>query len=166
MLVYRCIYKDELKNIKQNKKCIRKYGSGTNTFGYEEGVEYIHFFLFAESACIYAKRKGGITAIIQCDIPYEILIQFRGCGFYETVIPGYYTPVPEFAIPLEFYNLEYICDFSDYIKPEWARKEDYLEYLDSIPRCYLADYETGGFNKGYNEKSAKDLDWQKYMKKI
>jgi len=166
MLVYRCVYKDELDYIKQNRKYITKWGKGSNTFDYEKDVNYIHFFLFAESAENYKKySRYNIPAIIQCDIPYEVLIQFRGCGFYERVIPRYYTPVPEFSIPLDLYKLEYICDISDNIKPEWKRKEDYSEYLTSIPNYYLADYETGAFHKGYSEKSAKELNWQKYMRK-
>ena len=51
-------------------------------------------------------------------------------------------------------------DISENIEKGWQREHQYKEYLLSIPRCYLADYESGAFMAGYNEESARNFLWQ------
>ncbi len=118
------------------------------------------FFLFAETAELFKKKRILYKNIIQCNIPYENLKKYLGYGYYETIIPGYYTPMPEFSIPIENFDLSSICDISNGIKEEWKRPDILLLYKSSIPREYLAKYESGSFKNGYDENSvlAFDLD--------
>lgn len=34
-------------------------------------------------------------------------------GWYSAVIPGYYTPIPEFAIPFDEFDTKFICNISN-----------------------------------------------------
>lgn len=104
----------------------------------------------------YSKYRGGrfTKYFIECDIPFEILKKYYGYVWYEAVISGYYTPVPEFAIPLDEFDAKCICNISEEQKKEWLRPDDWIKYKNNVPRKYLADYESGCFlTPGYNELS-------------
>lgn len=159
MKVYRCCGDDEINAYMNNKKYLKEFGHGTNTFKYDKDNSYIHFFLFAECAEHYKKYSHSRFAkyFIECEIPFEILEEYYGYGWYEALIPGYYTPVPEFAIPFTEFDINYISDISDNVKSEWLRAEEWKQYKMNIPKEYLADYETSSFQKGYNEKSILEI---------
>lgn len=155
MKIYRCCSDEELEAYKNGKTYFKKIGIGTNTFNYDDQNNYIHFFLFAESMYHYRTFKGGkfTKHFVECDISFEILKDYYGYGWYEAIIPGYYIPVPEFAIPCEEFDVNFICDVSDEEKKEWLRPNEWEQYKLNIPKEYLANFETGSFNHGYNEKS-------------
>ena len=155
MKIYRCCGDEELEAYKKGPKYLKEFGKGTNTFNYDDKKNYIHFFLFAESMYHYSKFKRGrfTKHFVEFDIPFEILKKYYGYGWYEAIIPGYYIPVPEFAIPYEEFDVNFICDTSDEEEKEWLRPNEWEQYKLNIPKEYLADYLTGSFNQGYNEKS-------------
>ena len=157
MKVYRCCGDEELAAYQKGEKCIKAFGSGTNTFNYgNEKGKYVHFFLFAESMYHYYEHKKGryTKHFIECDIPFELLKKYYGYGWYEAVIPGFYTPVPEFAIPVEEFDVKSICSISDEMQDAWLRPDDWNKYKNNIPREYLANYFSGCFlTPGYDEFS-------------
>ena len=157
--VYRCCGDEELAAYKNKQKYLNKYGRGSNTFKYEEGKNYIHFFLFAECAAhFYKKRWSQYTKyFVECEIPSEVLDKYYGYGWYEAIIPGYYVPVPEFAIPFEEFSADYVSDTSSEIKEEWLRPNEWNNYLMNLPKDYLPDYMTGAFKEGYDEYSILEI---------
>lgn len=158
MRVYRCCSDEEINAYKEGYIWNKKFGSGTNTFKYDKNIDYMHFFLFAECMYHYKKYSNGYYTrhFVEYDIPFDILKKYLGYGFYEGIIPGYYTPVPEFAIPCNEFKIKYITDITDVKKDEYLRKQAWEYYKSSIPREYLADYECGSFKPGYDENSILD----------
>jgi len=163
MKVYRCCSVTELNGYKNGIVCNNEYGSGTNTFVYDKNVDYIHFFLFAECMFHYKKNFGGYYTnyFVEYDIPLDILKKYFGYGFYEGIIPGFYTPVPEFALPCDEFKVKFISDISCVEKDCYLRNQAWDFYISSIPREYLADYECGSFKCGYDEYSVLDYDINK-----
>lgn len=166
MKIYRCCGDDELNAYKNGVKYIKDFGSGTNTFNYDNGKgKYIHFFLFAESMYHYKKyREGRFTKyFIECDIPFEMLKKYYGYGWYEAIIPGYYIPIPEFAIPLDEFDVKFIHNISEEQKKEWLRPDDWIQYKNNIPKEYLAKYISGSFLPGYNELSILEVPMENLL---
>lgn len=160
MKVYRCCGDDEIKAYKNGIKFIKSFGDGTNTFTYQKDKKYIHFFLFAESMVHYAKYKGGRSTknFMECDIPFEILEKYYGYGWYESILSGYYFPVPEFAIPIEEFDINFISKVFFEPKSEWLRPEEWNQYVNSVPYEYLAHVFRGGFvTPGFTERSILDI---------
>lgn len=159
MKVYRCCGDDELNAYINKQKYLKKFGNGTNTFIYDDDNNYIHFFLFAECAAHYKKYHDGrfTKHFIECEIPFKVLKNYYGYGWYEAIIAGYYTPVPEFAIPIAEFEVNSISDISDEVKVEWLRSDEWNQYKMNIPKEYLADYETGSFKNGHNKKSILEI---------
>lgn len=91
MLVYRCCSREEILFYLDGRKYQKSFKSyGTNTFSYDEEVDYIHFFLYPESASYFGKSVSNVFGIISCDIPDEILENHFGYGYYSRVVPGKY----------------------------------------------------------------------------
>lgn len=159
MKIYRCCGDEEFNSYKNGEKYLKTFGRGTNTFNYSDQNNYIHFLLFAESMFHYSKHERGrfTKHFIECDIPFETLKKYYGYGWYEAIIPGYYIPVPEFAIPFNEFDINSICDTSDEQKTEWLRSAEWQQYIQNIPEEYVADYETGSFRPGYNERSILEI---------
>jgi hypothetical protein len=118
MLVYRTVSSNELLNLidieaSKNANIIK----GQNTFKYEKGKTYIHFFKYEEHALYYMKKRNN-PIIIRLDIPDDILgnIEYGFYGdvdtYYDDCLYGYYMPLPEYVIPIDKFKKEYIIDFS------------------------------------------------------
>jgi len=155
MKVYRCCSEDEVNAYKEGKVFKRYLGSGTNTFKYEKDKQYIHFFYFAECMYFYKSNKNDYSTeyYVEYDIPTEVLKKYLGYGYYERIIPGFYTPVPEFSIPYDEFKVEYVKDIFKEEKLKCLRIFEWKKYLKKLPLEYLADYECGSFQKGYDENS-------------
>lgn len=115
MIVYRCVSECELANMMG----ISNYTSaprGANTFNYEKGVRYKHFFYFYESAISFMDAQNDdryydkYAVIMAYDIDDEILKKHFGLGQYnlccvpkekKDFILQYFQTIyfPEFAIP-------------------------------------------------------------------
>jgi len=119
MILFRAVTSEELVNrLHHNNPNRRATIKGCNTFRYEEGVEYLHFFRYAEHAFYYKEEKRCV-AVLECVIPDEI-IEKHGFGFYGGVktdknnsLYGWYMPLPECIIKKENFKTEYIYDISD-----------------------------------------------------
>ena len=120
MILYRVVSGEELKKlICYNKNYYNIPGRyGKNTFNYQIGTEYMHFFKYAEHADIF-KHIFGIV-IMQVEIPDELIDQ-HGFGYYnfsheilEKIV------IPECIIKKENFDVKFIKDFQ--IKPskEWC----------------------------------------------
>ena len=165
MKVYRCCSEEEIKSYKEGKIYKKTHGRGTNTFVYDK-IHYIHFFYFAECMFHYKKYTERYNKYyVEYDIPLEILKKYIGFGYYSGIIPGYYTPVPEFAIPYNEVKIEYINDITDKEKEEYLKKQEWEEYKTKLPKEYLADYEYGEFKKEYNKDSIKEMQLNKVLSK-
>ena len=165
MEVYRCCCDWEIKLYKKGILFNKGFGNGTNTFNYEKGVKYIHFFYFAESMYQYRKNKNDdyTKNYVQYDIPADVLSKYMGYGYYEAIIPGYYVPVPEFAIPRDEFKLEYVKEVFHGETEKYARTTEWEAYKKALSKEYLADYETGSFSPGYNEDSIQAVPFTKIL---
>ena len=165
MKVYRCCGVDEVKAYKEGYLYKKMYGKGTNTFNYEKNIDYIHFFYFAECMYHYKYNKNGYSTnyFVEYDIPLEILKNYFGYGFYEKIIPGYYTPVPEFALPYDQFKTEYVKNIFYAVDDRYMRKEVWQLYKDNLSKKYLADFVSGTFMLGYNKYSILDITLDKVL---
>lgn len=165
MKVYRCCSDAEIEVYKKGEKHHRRIFDGTNTFTYEKGKEYIHFFLFAETMYNYSENLPLLRYenFIECDIELEVLKKYFGYGYYEKIIPGYYIPIPEFCIPIDEFDLNCIKNITKKKNLETLRTKEYEEYKSNIPKEYLADYLTGCFKPGKNEKSILEYPIEKLL---
>ena len=165
MEVYRCCGDRELKLYKEGIVFNKGFGIGDNTFKYQRGVPYIHFFYFAESMYHYKKHRPSeyTKHYVQYDIPEEVLNNHLGYGYYEAVIPGYYVPVPEFAIPHNEFKMEYIKEVFESELEKYARTNEWEAYKENIPHKYFANYETGAFEVGFNEDSITNVTLDKVL---
>lgn len=83
---------------------------GKNTFHYEKGCSYKHFFVFAQ----HTKEYDRSDIIGEYVIPNDIIHEY-GFGFYSGVKTSrndklfhYYTPLPEITIKEEDFKKEYL----------------------------------------------------------
>lgn len=119
MILFRAITSEELLNrLKYNDQSVKATIKGENTFKYEDGIEYLHFFKYPEHAFYYKKEKSCV-AVLECIIPDEIIEQY-GFGFYGGVetyknnkLFGWYMPLPEYIIRKDKFTSEYIYDIQD-----------------------------------------------------
>lgn len=134
MLVYRTVSSIELLGLindvdTSNINTIR----GQNTFNYEKGITYIHFFKFQEHALYYMKKRNDIV-IIKYDIPDDLLgnVEYGFYGdvdtYYDDTLYGYYMPLPEYAMNKEYFKKEYIVDFS--YNGVWKNPKNYTDVHD------------------------------------
>lgn len=118
MLVYRTVSSSELLSLINGIK-IENYNTicGQNTFKYEKGKTYIHFFKYQDHALYYMKKRKN-PIIVRLDIPDDLLgnIEYGFYGnidtYYDDCLYGYYIPLPEYVIATDDFKKEYIVDFS------------------------------------------------------
>ena len=161
MKVYRCI-EGNIINKADDKMC-----ACANTFDYEKGTEYIHFFLFAETAKVYRECIINYipTSYIECDIPTELLLKYQGYGMYScNGGKACYIPFPEFAIPTGEFRIEMITSVSNVIKEEWKRTDDFREYLNSIPKEVIPKRGWAYLDLDFDKEKVRQINCQKFMK--
>ena len=84
MILFRAVTNKELLNMLHGDNVkINATIRGQNTFRYDEGIEYMHFFKYAEHAFYYKNEKKCI-AVMECIIPDSIIEQ-KGFGLYGSV---------------------------------------------------------------------------------
>ncbi len=142
MRVYRCITLQEVINKYTNQKNEKFDNPSLNTYNYQEGIEYVHFFRYYEFAKYYfdLNKKGSYERendhyllFMTANIPEEILERGKSFGFYHL---GYEEiPMPEYAIPIQEFSSEYIVDITDHPMGFYERKrekEEYKRYIELI----------------------------------
>lgn len=97
-------------DVNKNEKCTLR---GNNTFRYEKGVEYMHFFKYASHAKNIISMFGEI--VVRCDIPDEFIDQ-EGFGFYNTKV----SVIPECIIKRENFDVNFIKGFKYDLTVGWC----------------------------------------------
>lgn len=144
MRVYRCIALQEVINKYKNESNKKLENRSLNTHNYQKDKEYVHFFRYDEFAKYYFNlgKDGSYDEInsnyilfMTANIPREILEKYKGFGFYklnqEEII------MPEYAIPVEEFNTDYIVNITDKPLSFYIRKnedEEYRRYLELIKK--------------------------------
>lgn len=144
MRVYRTITAEEITALYRQER-YKELGitKGENTHNYQEGINYIHFFRYNESAEYYHNysvgRQNPHIAYMVANIPNEILRKTIGYGYYNGVntsikkLEGTTLPLPEYAIPKELLKPEYIINVSNHIGYEYKRNDnEYSRYLELV----------------------------------
>lgn len=144
MILYRVMSNYELKklmgiNVDESEKSTL---CGDNTFIYERGVKYIHFFKYAEHAKKMIYKFGEI--IVKCDIPDELIDQ-QGFGFYNMVV----SVVPECIVKKENFDVNFIKGFKYELTVGWCAPD--------IPIGEHKGRYIGGYGELY-EELFKDLE--------
>lgn len=159
MRVYRTITANEITNLYRGEQDRNiSIIKGENTHEYQEGVDYIHFFRFHESAEYYHNNTFAMQnpriAYMVANVPNEILKETIGYGYYNgvetdiTKLEGTTLPLPEYAIPKDLFRTEYIIEVNNHIGYEYKRKNDeykrYLELVASLLERYDYNHYTVG----------------------
>lgn len=97
-------------NVNDNERSVL---CGNNTFRYERGTEYMHFFRYADHAKAMIYKFGEI--IVRCDIPDELVDQ-EGFGFYSSEI----SVLPECIIKKENFDVNFIKGFKYQLTCGWS----------------------------------------------
>lgn len=143
MLVFRRCCLAEIENYMQGRKYYADYQTtGVNTFKYDN-FDYIHFYLFPESCISNLYYCSPDTGYIVCDIPKEILEKYYGFGYYPNIVADKYVPIPEFAIPIDLFSLDYIKSIEDCDTLKGYFSYKYEDYLVDMEDVYMIDYKTG-----------------------
>lgn len=159
MRVYRSITAEEITNLyrgEQNRDL--NITRGENTHEYQAGVDYIHFFRYQESAEYYHKNTFAMEnpriAYMVANIPNELLRKTIGYGYYNGIetdineLKWVTLPLPEYAIPKELFDPEYVVEVNKYIPYEYKRKdEEYQNYLKLVLRL-LETYDYNHYTVG------------------
>ena len=130
MIVYRCLSNNEIITMVNNKN---NYQTALikeeNTFHYEPGISYKHFFIFADHANYFRKEHERFYPVIgQFIIPNNI-IKETGFGFYGGVktmrndkLYGYYVPLPEIVISNTDFKNSYLYKIESELYSDFIRK--------------------------------------------
>lgn len=149
MYLYRCARRGDF-----DKNCpIAPVVTGTNSFEYDEGIEYIHFFRFAKDAELYFRHNIAYIKGSNYHVGY-IVIEVDEADFSNFLGYGIYTvgnlhlddnsnifrPRLEYAIPKMVYdNLSKKLFFK--VKEEYADVVPGEIYYDRIPDEFRNDEE-------------------------
>lgn len=119
--------------IKDEESLLNEDTIGENSFNYEEGTEYLHFFILPENANTYQRVKyynqGLSSTVYQCDIPYEILKDNFGVGMYLWYYEDHRTAFLECRIKKQDFKEEFIVDKAYGVPSEWENKHIYYRFL-------------------------------------
>ena len=149
MYIYRCAKRGDF-----DKKCIQvEPFVGDNSHEYEDGIEYMHFFRYANDAEYYFRRNPQAIKDSEYHVGYTIvevdeneISRFIGYGIY-VIGPVFleddknlHRPLLEYAIP------KYLCDqfvnkWFFKVKEEYAEDVDGEIYYDRIPDEFRNDSE-------------------------
>ena len=115
---------NRLNGIETNEAVIK----GENTFKYKDGIDYIHFYKFAEHAFINKRHFGCVVAKVKLN---DDIIPPLEYGLYSGIKTSnddslyfYGFPIPEIIIDRKLFNNECIVDFIDTFTAEFEKKED------------------------------------------
>lgn len=178
MIVYRCVSERELAYMIGIETYINA-PHGSNTFKYEKGIEYKHFFYYYDSAISFmdAQNKDRYhdkySIIMAYDISNEILNKHFGLGQYNLeCVPEnlkdsllqYFKTIyyPEFAIPANFITTDMIVGIGSKTRITPLTREYYDQMTESIlesEKSFL-EYEKWLFNNGTNVSMDKVLNYK------
>lgn len=128
MYVYRAMSSDELINIINGVNSKDILHKGLNTFKYEQDVDYIHFYKYAQHAFINSHMFGTIVAKIKLDDniipPLEYGIYTGIKTDYDDTLSLNNFPIPEIVIDRKLFSNNNIIGFSNAFTENFQRSED------------------------------------------
>lgn len=148
MYIYRCAKRGDF-----DKCCIQAdVNTGDNSYTYEDGIEYIHFFRYAKDAEYYFRSSPQMIKGSEYHVGYTVvevdeneISKFLGYGIY-VIGPVFlendknlYRPLLEYAIPKYLYD-----GFNKHffkVKEKYAEEVDGETYYDRIPDEFRNDSE-------------------------
>lgn len=178
MIVYRCVSERELAYMIGIKTHINA-PHGRNTFKYEKGITYKHFFYYYDSAISFMNIQNEdryydkYSVIMAYKIPDELLNEHFGLGEYNLAwVPAdlkdcllqYFEIIyyPEFAIPDTFITTDMIVGIGNQTRITPFNREYYDQVTNSVLKSEKAfvEYEKWLFNNGTNVSSEKVLEYK------
>lgn len=181
MIVYRCVSERELANMIGIETYINN-PRGKNTFKYEKGVMYKHFFYYYDSAISFMDSQNidryydKYSIIMAYNIDNELLDECFGLGKYNLdCVPEskkdsllqYFEIIyyPEFAIPDNFVTKDMIVGIGSKTRITPLTRE----YYDQMTKIILEseqsflEYEKWLFKNGTNVSINKVLEHKKSL---
>ncbi len=157
MIVYRYDFNDFIRKNSQ-KQVFRNLQSNLfNTFNYDKHKEYIHFFRYKSFIQQFFDDDNAESIILSADIPDELLGKCKGFGFY--IIENQEVPIPEYAIPLEKFNENWIIrvEKGQEANIEYEDLNKYKKYLDTIKTLKLKGIDVPSITASLLNNSASSL---------
>lgn len=177
MKIYRCITAYELTNIYTGNPKRLPAVVGENTHHYRIKERYIHFFKYSQSAQFYFSKFNNsktiyerVIAYMIAYVPDEILQNYFGYGFYGYTDENncvYNLPLPEYALPLQVFQSDFILEINNYIDKMYLSNEEeyqnYLEFVKTILNKY--NYDEFATIRELQHYDFKKLESQEVIKK-
>lgn len=181
MIVYRCISECELAcmiGINEHINAPR----GSNTFKYEDNIEYKHFFYYYDSAISFMNSQNierhynKYCIIVAYDINNEILEKYFGLGKYnldcipdkhKDIILRYFKTIyyPEFAIPSNLITKNMIVGIGNQKRITPVGNTYYNKMYHTIQKSQkdFLEYEKWLLNNGTNLPEKTILDYKEIL---
>ncbi|MDE5587243.1 MAG: hypothetical protein K2I72_02600 [Bacilli bacterium] len=140
MYVYRAMSSEELLNRMKGIETNRSIVLGVNSFQYEEGHDYIHFFKFLSHALFFQKIKH-LAVVAKLEISDEIIppLEYGIYGgvdtYYDDALYGWYIPLPEIIIERNLVNNDCFVEFMN------LNTIDYEEEQENLPTSFWVERE-------------------------
>lgn len=166
MIVYRCVNESEIANM-LGISCYRNTPHCKNTFKYQQGVDYKHFFYYYDSAIAFKnfinsdRYYDKYTVIMAYEIDDNLLKKYLGVGEYEldkykkeakSEVLQHFKKInyPEFALPSDKINNDMLVGIGDEkrITPVRSMYFDHINNaIEANKQSYLA-YQNWLFSNG------------------
>ena len=105
---------------------------GLNSFVYDEGEEYVHFFILPEFAESYQQKKYNIetneSVVLKCDVPYSIIKDNFGIGMYDWY-SHFPDPIAEVRLNKNEFNSNMVVDVYDSVPKNIKNKKIFDRYI-------------------------------------
>lgn len=128
MYVYRVMSSCELVNRMNGINTNDTLNKGINTFKYERGTDYIHFYKFPQHAFINCHMFGLVVAKVKLDDDIVPPLEY---GFYSGIktdyddsLSSYSFPIPEIVIDRRLFSNDCIVTFSNKFTKSFEEYED------------------------------------------
>ena len=165
MIVYRCLTSDEILSMINDKPYDIAVIKGGNTFKYEPGESYKHFFLFADHANYFMKCKL-YPCIGQYVIPNDKINQ-TGFGYYGGVkttrndhLYHWYMQLPEVTVKADDMKKEYLYKISSGLTGDFATKKLNDKDNDEFNEPIEPYFEGCSGWRGYTDYSYADIYYE------
>lgn len=128
MFVYRIMSSTEIINRIKGINTNDTLHKGINTFEYKDGIDYIHFYKFAQHAFINSHLFGPVVAKIKLDddiipsLEYGIYTGIK-TNYDESLVSNNF-PIPEIIIDRRLFGNDNIIAFSNTLTKSFVEKED------------------------------------------
>lgn len=116
----------------------KPYELNANTYEYNDGEEYVHFFILPEQADLYKKMFYDEhlfkSVVLQCDIPEGLIKDGLGVGMYRLKEDTMMEPFLEVRLKAEDFDMSMVTSISEKMVRDWYNKEIYNKYQKAIEK--------------------------------